>query len=52
MLYNLSHYLDTAELSPLTDMSTAIHAQATTTFILNSAVHNCSLALQFFYRNF
>ena len=36
VLYNLSHYLDTAELSPLLDMHGAVHAWATYTFILNS----------------
>ena len=49
-LYNLSHYWDTAELSPLSDMSDAIHAQTICTFIINSAVHcdrHCSLAINF-----
>ena len=35
-LYNLSHFcLDTAQLSPLLDMSGCIHAQATSTFIFH-----------------
>ena len=36
MLYNLSHDLDTAELSPMLDMCGAVCAQATYTLILSS----------------
>ena len=36
MLYNQSHYLDTAELSPLLDMHGASRVQATCIFILGS----------------
>ena len=32
----LSHYLDSTDLSPLTDMHGAIHTLATCTFILSS----------------
>ena len=39
MLYNLSHDLDTAELSPLLEMHGAIHAQATCTLFL--ILHSC-----------
>ena len=36
MILNRSHYLETAELSPLPDMHGAIHAWATCTFIVGS----------------
>ena len=38
ILYNLSHYWDTAELFPLPDMHGAICAQAACVLILNSTV--------------